>query len=155
MIVKVAQNKSIAARLMSQRSFTTKIAATILQSNHVYKGGYATIAELLQVTAMTGDYADCYETNSRWTFYDNTWQDTHSSIPSDSRYLRITDASNIPKVNAVVKYTADGNIVVNAPTDDSHAATKFYVDKAISALSIRMTNVEDAIENPQLVITKI
>lgn len=57
-----------------------EVKSILIQSNNVYKGDFATIQDLRQVLAFSGDYADVFETNTRWAFIDGQWKDTKQKI---------------------------------------------------------------------------
>lgn len=44
----------------------------------IYKGSFATQAEIKALTATEGDYADCYETGTRWQYIDGAWTNTEN-----------------------------------------------------------------------------
>lgn len=57
-----------------------EVKSILIQSNNTYKGDFATIQDLRQVLAFSGDYADVFETNTRWAFIDGQWKDTKQEI---------------------------------------------------------------------------
>ena len=57
-----------------------EVKSILIQSNNAYKGDFATIQDLRQVLAFSGDYADVFETNTRWAFIDGQWKDTKQEI---------------------------------------------------------------------------
>lgn len=57
-----------------------EVKSILIQSNNTYKGDFATIQDLRQVLAFSGDYADVFETNTRWAFIDGQWKDTKQKI---------------------------------------------------------------------------
>lgn len=57
-----------------------EVKSILIQSNNAYKGDFATIQNLRQVLAFSGDYADVFETNTRWAFIDGQWKDTKQEI---------------------------------------------------------------------------
>lgn len=94
----------------------TCIIITSTQSNNVYKGDFIKIEDLSTVTAANGDYADVFETDTRWKFEKNKWVDSGEGIIIN------------PKI-----------------------ATKTEVNR----IELRVADLEEAIENPILKITKI
>lgn len=94
----------------------TCIIITSTQSNNVYKGDFIKIEDLSTVTAVNGDYADVFETDTRWKFERNKWVDSGEGIIIN------------PKI-----------------------ATKTEVNR----IELRVADLEEAIENPILTITKI
>lgn len=117
----------------------------------IYKGPFATQAEVEAISANNGDYADCYETGTRWQYQHGTWTDTKIAIPVDGQYVSQHETSSNATPNSVVRYTETGNIVIARPTQADEAANKEYVDE----LGDRVADVENAIENPTLIITTI
>lgn len=61
--------------------FKVRVAKTLIQSNKVYKGEFKTVAELDKIPAYAGDYADVYETNTRWVFINGAWSNSEQKIP--------------------------------------------------------------------------
>lgn len=57
-----------------------EVKSILIQSNNAYKGDFATTQDLRQVLAFSGDYADVFETNTRWAFIDGQWKDTKQEI---------------------------------------------------------------------------
>ena len=57
-----------------------EVKSILIQSNNTYNGDFATIQDLRQVLAFSGDYADVFETNTRWAFIDGQWKDTKQKI---------------------------------------------------------------------------
>lgn len=46
----------------------------------IYKGSFINITDLAQVTATSGDYADVFETNTRWKYENSQWTNTNQEI---------------------------------------------------------------------------
>lgn len=61
--------------------FKVRVAKALIQSNEVYKGEFKTVAELDKIPAYAGDYADVYETNTRWVFINGAWSNSEQTIP--------------------------------------------------------------------------
>lgn len=123
--------------------------------NAVYKGPFATQAEIEALEASEGDYADCYETGTRWQYISGAWTNTEVALPSNEQYVEKSEVSNDATPNSVVRYTESGNIIIEAPMQAKDAANKQYVDDATDKLDNRLTNVEDSIANPQLKVQTI
>lgn len=113
------------------------VAAVLIQSNNVYKGDFETVEDLLKIPAFNGDYADVYETNTRWSFENSSWTDTKQPIPINPTLATKQDVATIKQDIAEVKQD-----VADAKQD-------------ISDTSVRVATLESAIANPALVITKI
>lgn len=61
--------------------FKVRVTTALIQSNEVYKGEFKTVAELDKIPAYAGDYADVYETNTRWVFINGAWSNSGQTIP--------------------------------------------------------------------------
>lgn len=61
--------------------FKVRVTTALVQSNEVYKGEFKTVAELDKIPAYAGDYADVYETNTRWVFINGAWSNSKQTIP--------------------------------------------------------------------------
>lgn len=72
--------KSFHATLKKREPAKVRVATLLIQSNDSYKGDFATIQDLQKASAFTGDYADVFETNTRWAFIDGQWKDTKQKI---------------------------------------------------------------------------
>lgn len=57
-----------------------EVKSILIRPNNAYKGDFATTQDLQQVLAFSGDYADVFETNTRWAFLDGQWKDTKQKI---------------------------------------------------------------------------
>lgn len=80
-IVGVAKTRQINASINTRRPMMNASVATMLvQTNDVYKGDVATIEDLTTVFATVGDYADVFETNTRWAKTSTGWKDTGKEI---------------------------------------------------------------------------
>lgn len=112
--------QTVSAQLKSPDPLRSKMDTCIIitstQSNNVYKGDFIKIEDLSTVTAANGDYADVFETDTRWKFERNKWVDSGEGIIIN------------PKI-----------------------ATKTEVNR----IELRVADLEEAIENPILTITKI
>lgn len=137
------------------KTFKVKLSQTLVRSEHCYKGPFETIEALMQVAAFEGDYADCYETGSRWTFINDAWTNTKVAIPLNAQYVQQSEVSDNATPSSVVRYTDAGNIVIEAPTKANHAVTMAYVDQKVGDLDTRLDIVEDSIANPSLKISTI
>ena len=110
--------------------FKVRVTTALVQSNEVYKGEFKTVAELDKIPACMGDYADVYETNTRWVFINGAWSNSEQTIPINPTLATKQD------VNAV-----SGRVDV--------------LSGRVDALSGRVTSIEHAIAKPVLVIEKI
>lgn len=120
-----------------------------------YKGPFATQAEIEALAANEGDYADCYETGTRWQYISGAWTNTEVAIPSNEQYVEKSEVSDDATPSSVVKYTDSGNIVIQAPTKPNHAVPMAYVDGKFDGFDDRLADVEESIANPQLKIQTV
>lgn len=120
------------------------VAAMLIQSNTVYKGDFETVEDLLKIPAFNGDYADVYETNTRWSFENTSWTDTKQPIPINPTLATKQDVATIKQDIAEAKQD-----VADAKQDISD--TK----QDVTAINVRVASLESVIANPKLVITKI
>ena len=74
------QQERFVATVKKPEPKQVEVKSILIQSNNVYKGDFATIQDLRQVLAFSGDYADVFETNTRWAFIDGQWKDTKQKI---------------------------------------------------------------------------
>ena len=119
-------NKTFNVALTQQHKFVTQIKKSgtkkvevnsiLIQSNNVYKGDFEKVEDLRQIAAVVGDYADVFETNTRWANVNGQWVNTGKTI----------------LINPLVATT-----------------------QALNLTNTRVAELEDAIEHPILVITKI
>jgi hypothetical protein len=72
--------KSFHATLKKREPAKVRVATLLIQSNDSYKGNFATIQDLQKASAFTGDYADVFETNTRWKYVDDKWVNTEQPI---------------------------------------------------------------------------
>lgn len=72
--------KSFHATIRKAEPAKVRVATLLIQSNDSYKGDFATIQDLQATSAFTGDYADVFETNTRWKYVDDKWVDTEQPI---------------------------------------------------------------------------
>lgn len=74
------QQERFVATIKKPEPKRVEVKSILIQSNNAYKGDFATIQDLRQVLAFSGDYADVFETDTRWAFIDGQWKDTKQKI---------------------------------------------------------------------------
>lgn len=74
------QQEQFVATVKKPEPKQVEVKSILIQSNNAYKGDFATTQDLQQVLAFSGDYADVFETNTRWAFLDGQWKDTKQKI---------------------------------------------------------------------------
>lgn len=119
---------------MYAKNFKVQVATVLVQSNVVYKGAFETSAELNEIGAYAGDYADVYETNSRWQFKDGDWVDTGQTIL-------------INPLIATNEHVSEVAATLNTKIDT--------MKNEINLTNERVAKVEQDIANPILIISKI
>lgn len=115
--------------------FKVKVTTVFVQSNEVYKGEFKTVAELDKISAYVGDYADVYETNTRWVFINGAWTNTGDAIPTNPAYVEADDASISTKPNTLVQRDEQGHAYFADPDAPKQGATKDYVDRTNKVLA--------------------
>lgn len=75
--------------------FKVRVAKVLVQSNEVYKGEFKTVAELDKIPAYVGDYADVYETNTRWVFINGAWSNSEQTIPINPTLATKQDVNTV------------------------------------------------------------
>lgn len=116
------------------KTYKVKVTTTLIKSQAVYKGPFETVQALNSVNALDGDYADVYETNTRWQYKSNAWTNTNEPIPVNSQYVQTSEVSVDISPNSIVKRDENGRISIDNPTALQHGANKSYVDGVISIL---------------------
>lgn len=129
-------------------TFNAKVASLLIQSNSSFKGNVETIEDLKNLVAYDGDYADVFETNSRWEYQSGEWHNTDKYILINPLVVKQSEASVEAILDTVVKRDEYAGIRIAAPVLPEHATNMLYVDGKFAEL-------ENAIENPTLIITKI
>lgn len=116
--------------MSTMNEFKVRVTTALVQSNEVYKGEFKTVAELDKIPAYAGDYADVYETNTRWVFINGAWSNSEQTIP----------------INPTLATKQD----VNAVSERVDA-----VSGRVANIEQSITSIEQTIANPVLVIEKI
>lgn len=125
-------------------TFKVKVNQTLVKSENCYKGPFATVNELLAVPAYTGDYADCYETQTRFQYENGQWVNTNIAIALNPEYLQTNEASVVANANTIVQRDANGAINASTPITNSNVTTKQYVDNALA--NIDLSEIESEID---------
>ena len=119
---------------MTEKSFyatpqiKVRVTTSVIQSRDSYKGSFATIQDLLAVSAFIGDYADVFETNTRWQYKNGAWVDTGNTIPINPAYVAADSVSVTTKPNSLVQRDDQGHVYFADPKALEQGATKGYVD---------------------------
>lgn len=105
------------------KTYKVKVAMTLIKSQNVYKGPFETADELNSVQALNGDYADVYETGTRWQYVNDTWTNTGDPIPVDKQYAQSKDVSVLSDGDTIVKRDEDGHVYATDGTALQHVVT--------------------------------
>lgn len=110
-----------------------KVGVTYLLegSQECYKGDFPNISDLTPIKAYEGDYADIYETQTRWKYSHGAWFDTQEPIAINPKIVTTDEVSSDIKPNTIPKRDNNGNIYVNSPLEDLHAVNKQYLQQEI------------------------
>lgn len=125
------------------QTFKIKVAMTLIKSQNVYKGPFENVDDLKNVQALNGDYADIYETGTRWQYVEGVWKNTGDAIPVDSQYAQSKDVSVLPDANTIAQRDENGHVFTTTPESSQHSANKQYVDDADAQLQ-SLINAESA-----------
>lgn len=138
------------ANVTDNNSIKIKINQTIMYSNNAYKGAFEYQHDLWNITAIDGDYADLYETNTRWRYRGqyNMWENTRQPIA----YNRNLQANELPedcsftdaKVGNSERFAREDH--VHKIASDTNKADKSVVDE-LSDNVINNTSDIEAIES--------
>lgn len=156
--VAILEKPQFNAKLDKPKPYKTEISATLVQSNNVYKGDFEIPAQLDGIMAFNGDYADVFETNTRWKLIDGVWVDTGKAIPINPNYVTTNEITAEIEPNKIVRRTDNGDIVIpiqEKNADGTVTVISASVGEFVSDLETRVCEVEYSIENPTLNITKI
>lgn len=113
-----------------------------------YKGGFNTAEELNSIFAVEGDYADVYETNTRWVYTSGAWTDTGEAIAISPKIVTTEKLSTSATPDTIPLRDNNGHIYIREPTEDDHPVTKKYLDEKIK-------EIKNVLENPTLTIPTI
>lgn len=128
------------------KTFKVKVAMTFVRSQDVYKGPFETIDDLNNVQALDGDYADVYETGTRWQYVNDTWTNTGYSIPIDKQYVQTKNVSVLASPNTVAQRDENGHLCAVDGEALQHVATISQLRNAQQALQ----NVIDDEQNARI-----
>lgn len=126
------------------KTFKVKVAMTLIKSQNVYKGPFETVDELDSVQALNGDYADVYETGTRWQYVTDTWTNTNKLIPVDKQYAQMKDVSVAADSNTIAKRDEDGHLYAVDGEALQHVVTVNQLQNAEQAFQQALANEQDA-----------
>lgn len=135
------------------KTFKVKVAMTLIKSQNVYKGPFETVDMLDSVQALNGDYADVYETGTRWQYKADKWVNTGDKIPVDSQYAQVKNVSVLAEANTIVQRDDSGHVYVESPEALQQAANKQYVDTVDEVLQQSISDEHDARVNADNALT--
>lgn len=102
--VMLKQQERFVATIKKPEPKHVEVKSIFIQSNNAYKGDFATIQDLRQVLAFSGDYADVFETNTRWVFINGAWSNSEQTIPINPTLATKQDVNTVSgRVDALSK----------------------------------------------------
>lgn len=96
---------SFAASLKQPPKFSANVASILIRSDNSFKGGFEKSSDLGKISAYNGDYADVYETGTRWKFTNTKWVDTGEKIPLNPAYATQAQLQSTNARVASLEYT--------------------------------------------------
>lgn len=135
------------AQINTSNNIKIKINQTVVYSNHQYKGTFENEMRLWNINATDGDYADVYETNTRWRYraqYD-MWENTRQPIPYNRNLQAIDPPQDCSFSNAKLgnseRFAREDH--VHKVNLDGKVATKTEFDELTSTVNDINTSVEN------------
>lgn len=126
---------------LERKEHAARVAAVYLLDGDqdCYKGDFLYISDLANIKAYNNDYADVYETQTRWVYQNGSWVDTKSPILVNPRIVTSDMLSSDVVPNTVVKRNNNGSFSTSEPTENKHVVNKEYLQKEI-AKAINLAN---------------
>lgn len=121
-------NKTFNVTIEKTHEFQASVASMLVRSDSSYKGNIEFISDLQNIIARNDDYADVFETNSRWVYENNQWVNTDKEILINPLVVKQSEVSHEAHPNSIVKRDDIGNIRIVEPQYNNNATTKQYVD---------------------------
>ncbi len=149
------KSKTFNATIKKTHEFQANVASILVRSDSSYKGNIEFISDLQNIIAHNDDYADVFETNSRWVYENSQWVNTDKEILINPLVVKQNEVSHEAHPNSIVKRDDIGNIRIAEPRYNDNATTKRYVDLKNTSQDAKIDDLEFAIEHPTLQITKI
>lgn len=109
-------------------TFNANVASLFIRSDASFKGNVETITDLKNLVADDGDYADVFETNSRWEYQSGEWHNTDKYILINPLVVKQSEVSVEAILDTVVKRDEYAGIRIAAPILPEHATNMLYVD---------------------------
>lgn len=100
----ICRVNSFAASLKQPPKFNTNVASILIRSDSSFKGGFEKSNDLGKISAYDGDYADVYETGTRWKFMNAKWVDTGEKIPLNPAYATQAQLSSTNERVTTLEY---------------------------------------------------
>lgn len=108
--------------------FKVRVVTALVQFNEVYKGEFETVAELNKISAYAGDYADVYETNTRWVFINDAWSNSEQAIPINPTLATKQDVDTLSERVTGIEQAVTEELT-EIKTSLAEKADKTYVDE--------------------------
>lgn len=141
------KSKTFNVTIEKTHEFQAYVASMFLLSNSAYKGNFEFISDLQNIIAHSDDYADVFETNSRWVYENNQWVNTDNEILINPLVVKQSEVSHEAHPNSIVKRDDIGNIRIAEPQYNSNATTKQYVDLKNASQDAKIDDLEFALGN--------
>lgn len=141
---------------MSQRHICASMNSSLIRSDSSYKGAVEKVNDLQKLTAFERDYADVYETNTRWIYADSFWQDTGAEIPYNvnlqATELPLDTSFDEASVGVSKRFALEDHVHKQLHDNTKLDVTEFSeaidsLDSKISAETQRATQVETSLKN--------
>ena len=129
------KSKTFNATIKKTLDFQAIVASMIVRSDSSYKGDFEFISDLQNIIAYNGDYADVFETNSRWVYENNQWVNTDKEIlinPLTVEIVQVTGQS----ATAVISQKGTTDAIATAKQE-----VKAYVDDLVGDIETLLAGV--------------
>lgn len=78
--VVLKRQQPFSATVKDRQKFNQSVLTGVFRSNNSFKGEFEKVIDLNEITAFEGDYADVFETQTRWEYNGGRWVDTYEPI---------------------------------------------------------------------------
>lgn len=149
------KSKTFNVTVKKTHEFEASVASMFVLSNSAYKGNFESISDLQNIVAHNGDYADVFETNSRWVYENNQWVNTDKGILINPLVVKQSEVSHEAYPNSIVERDDIANIRIAEPQYDDNATTKQYVDLKNTLLDVKIDILQQNVTGIQQTVTGI
>ena len=155
---------------LTQQRFCANATSAIIRSDNTYKGAVENIVDLSSLKAFDNDYADVYETNTRWIFEDGLWSNTNIAITYNhnlqATMLPIDDSFDIANIGISKRFALEDHQHKQLHDDTKLNVTDFNdananlskqlndeIDRATKAEGLLQQNIDSTKTELQQTIT--